>query len=560
MLSPFVRRPLSLLTPRLALLVALLLSGVLASAARADWTTYHGDAARSGVDRSSGAAVPFASAWTSGDLGATMWSEPLVYRGLVIAATEGNDVVALNESTGQVAWRSHAGTPVPSSKLPCGDIQPTVGMTSTPVVDPAAGIVYAVADLWDGSHASHVLLAYNATTGAEVFRRTVDPTGSIPENQLQRESLALDGGRVLIGFGGNDGDCASYKGYLVSAPANNSGANTQYQVPTSNGGAIWSGGGAPAIDQAGNVYVPTGNAASSDPTKFDHGDTLEKLNAFGGELDYWAPASWAQDSASDADLGSVSPQLVAGGLAYQGGKNGNGYLVNTAALGHIGGELFSARVCNSFGSDAYANGMIYVACTSGVHALALDATNHRFSAAWSGPSDANGPPILAGGLVWVASTGSSKLYGLDPQSGAVKVTQSTPAMEHFVTPSASDGKLFIATGHTIEAYTIASAAPPAPAPPAPQPAPPPLAHACPRTLSFHVAVPRHNRVVRVSVFLGRRLIARRHGHRLARVRFASPTASSFRLRVVETLAHGRHVSLSVTFRNCHRVTPPRHHR
>jgi len=53
-----VKQTLSLLTPRLALLVALLLSGVLASAARADWTTYHGDAARSGVDRSSGAAVP----------------------------------------------------------------------------------------------------------------------------------------------------------------------------------------------------------------------------------------------------------------------------------------------------------------------------------------------------------------------------------------------------------------------------------------------------------------------------------------------------------------------
>jgi len=85
--------------------------------------------------------------------------------------------------------------------------------------------------------------------------------------------------------------------------------------------------------------------------------------------------------------------------------------------------------------------MIYVACTNGVHGLSLDATNRRFSAAWTGPSDANGPPIVAGGLVWVASTGSSKLYGLDPQSGAVRVTQSTPAMKHFVTRSASDGKL-----------------------------------------------------------------------------------------------------------------------
>jgi hypothetical protein len=37
------------------------------------------------------------------------------------------------------------------------------------------------------------------------------------------------------------------------------------------------------------------------------------------------------------------------------------------------------------------------------------------------------------------------------------VNQSTPAMEHFTSPSASDGQLFLATGTTVEAYKIASA-------------------------------------------------------------------------------------------------------
>lgn len=297
----------------------------LASPAKAQWTTYHGDPERSGIDSSSGAAVPFARAWQSAQLGGNVWAEPLVYDGLVIVATEANDIIALGEASGQVVWRAHAGTPVPSSALPCGDIAPTVGITSTPVIDPATGDLYAVTDTWDGSAARHTLVAYNAHTGAEVFARAVDPAGSNPLDQLQREGLALDRGRVLIGYGGNDGDCASYWGFLVSAPANNSGPLTQWKAPTSKGDAIWSGGGAPAIDAAGAAYVPTGNGASTSSANFDHGNSLVKLDARANELDYWAPVSWARDSATDADLGSVSPQLLPGGLAYQGGKNGNGF-------------------------------------------------------------------------------------------------------------------------------------------------------------------------------------------------------------------------------------------
>jgi hypothetical protein len=50
------------------------------------------------------------------------------------------------------------------------------------------------------------------------------------------------------------------------------------------------------------------------------------------------------------------------------------------------------------------------------------------------------------------------------------VSQSAPAMAHFTTPTASDGKLFLATGQTVEAYTIANPASPISVPvPAPAP-------------------------------------------------------------------------------------------
>jgi outer membrane protein assembly factor BamB len=535
--------------------------GLIPSAARADWTTYHGDSTLSGVDHSSGSALPFAPAWSVPGLSGKIWAQPLAFAGLVIVATENNDVYAFHEATGAPAWHVNLGPPVSSSALPCGDINPTVGITGTPVIDPATATLYVVADRRSGSSANRALFALDARTGAVHFFRSVEPPGDIPLNQLQRESLALDRGRVLVGFGGNDGDCGQYKGSLVSAPADNRGANAVYTVPTTREGAIWSGGGAPAVDAAGNVFVPTGNAASSDPQNYDHGDTLEKLSPLAAELDYWAPASWAQDSANDADLGSVSPELLPGNLAYQGGKNGNGYLVSTTSLGHIGGELFSAPVCNSFGADAYLNGVLYVACSSGVHALNINATNHRFASRWTGPSDANGPPIIAGGLVWVTATGSSKLYGLDPLTGTVKVSQPTPAMEHFVTPAASNGRLFLATGSTLNAYTIATgvAPPTAAAPPAPPKSSPPPA-LCRAAVRLTLHVPEHQRIIKVTVYRGRHRLLVRRGRHLRRVSVRHLATGRLRLRLVEIPRPGHRFTRTIRVGNCHQLTPARRRR
>ncbi len=440
-----------------ALLAGGLLALALAAPAGADWTAYHEGGALNAADHTSGRPAPLKAAWKVAGLGATVWSEPLVYRGLVIVATEANDVYAFRERTGARAWHVRLGAAVPASALPCGDISPTVGITGTPVIDRRTGTLYAVADLRSGASAGHTLFALNARTGRRRFARSVEPPSN-PLNQLQRESVALDRGRVLVGYGGNDGDCAQYRGFLVSAPAGNRGPNTIYAVPTSRQGAIWSAGGAPAVDRSGNVFVPIGNAANGPGQPFDHGDTLEKLTPTGVQRDFWAPASWARDSAADADLGSVSPVLLPGHLVYQGGKNGRGYLASTRHLGHIGGELFSAPVCTSFGSDAYAAGTLFVACTEGIHALTVRTAAHRFVNRWTGPSDADGPPILAAGRVWVTSTGDSRLYGLDPRTGAVRARVSTPAMEHFSTPAASGGRLFLSTGQTLNAYTIGTAA------------------------------------------------------------------------------------------------------
>ncbi|MBV9606872.1 MAG: PQQ-binding-like beta-propeller repeat protein [Solirubrobacterales bacterium] len=448
--------------------------------AQADWTTYRADGLRSGVDSSSVGSLPFASAWSTQNLGGAIWGQPLVHAGLVIVATESDQVVALSEATGQVVWRASAGTPVPSSGSgphpPCGDISPTVGITSTPVIDPATNRVFVVADTLTGSTIEHKLFAFNVADGSAVagFPVSVEPPGDVPADELQRPGLALDQGQIIIGYGGNDGDCGNYHGWLVSISESGSSEHTFEVDASGSQGAIWSSGNAPPVDSAGNVWTSTGNGNSS---SFDYQESVLRLDPSMNLLDHWAPSTWQSLDSGDVDLGSSAPLLLPDGLVFQIGKQGEGYLLSASGLGGTGGTpLQQASVCGgSWGGAVYDNGIIYVTCSTGLRALALNAAAHTFTpvSGWQVTTAINGPPMVAGGLVWATDWNNGALYGLNPQTGQPVVHQSTPSMEHFTTPSASDGKLFLATGDTVEAYTIAN-----PAPVAGGPAPPPAAATC----------------------------------------------------------------------------------
>jgi polyvinyl alcohol dehydrogenase (cytochrome) len=467
----------------------------LPAAASADWTTYRGDAARSGIDTSSTGSVPFAAAWSSPGLGGDIWGQPLVHDGLVIVGTESDEVVALSESTGQVVWQASTGTPVPSSKLPCGDISPTVGITSTPVIDPANDEVFAVADTYSGSTIEHKLYAFNASTGAAAagFPVDVEPPGDDAAAQLQRAALALDNGEIVVGYGGNDGDCSTYHGWLVSV-SESGGSEHTFEVDQSVGdeGAIWGSGNGPAVDSSGDVWAATGNGNSG--STFGYQESVLKLGQSLNLLDYWAPSDWQSLDSSDADLGSSEPLLLPDNLVFEIGKQGIGFLLNASNLGHEGATpAYQAQVCSgSWGGAIYDNGIIYVTCSDGLRALALNTSAPSFSTlgGWHVTSSVDGPPTIAGNLVWATDAGTndgSTLYGLNLQTGQAVVKQTTPATVHFASPSASDGKLFLATDHTVEAYTIATALAPGTS------APTPSLNRCVLTLSTHRIKVHHPR-------------------------------------------------------------------
>lgn len=424
------------------------------------WTTYHAKNDRSGVANAR-LLVPTTDAWTSPSLDGSIYGEPLVLANRVIVATENDSVYSLDLVTGQVVWGPvHLGTPVPQSWLPCGNIFP-LGITSTPVIDPTTNTVYVLGEVTTPTTnvVSHDLVALDTADGSVRWQHSVDPAGIAPldrRNHQQRAALTLANGRVYVGFGGLDGDCANYTGWLASAKADGTGTFPlkAYQVPTTREGAIWAASG-PAVDDAGNLFVATGNGESTDPNNYDHGNSIVKLAPDLTELDHFAPTTWAADSAADADLGSTGPSLLADGLIFQAGKNGTAYLVDANNLGGIGGEKYQAPLCRDFGGNAYLAPMIYVACTDGVRAVEVtgSASNPSFVVRWRS-SVAAGSPVVAGGAIWASNTnfGGTTLYGLDPATGATIATLATGKLDHFNTPTVAANHLLIATTNQVRAY------------------------------------------------------------------------------------------------------------
>ena len=152
-----------------------------------------------------------------------------------------------------------------------------------------------------------------------------------------------------------------------------------------------------------------------------------------------------QDNNGDVDLGSTVPLQLPNGRVFIVGKSGIGYLLNTASLGHIGGQMAINRVCSAtndaaFGSQAYGNGVVFVGCSDGLVAVQINAANTNFSILWHNTTDiVDKPPTFAGGLVW--ALGSSDLIAFNPSDGKKVMSFPISGINHFATPSAANNAL-----------------------------------------------------------------------------------------------------------------------
>jgi outer membrane protein assembly factor BamB len=366
-----------------------------------------------------------------------VYAEPLAVDGHVLVATENDTLYALDARTGQVQWRTSVGTPVPQSALPCGNIDP-LGITGTPVYDPRTGLVFAVAET---TGPRHILVGVDVKTGRVKVRRVVDPAGMDPSPYQQRGALALNGDRVYVAFGGLYGDCGTYHGLVVASRTDGARALLTYQVPTTTEGGIWATSG-PVMDTRGNLYVAVGNGAATQGA-WDHSDSVLRLSPTLKLEDSFAPTSWPSDNAADADLGSMGPVLLPGGLLYANGKSGQGYLLRANHLGGIGGQIQTLPLCSAFGGAAVRGRSLFIPCADGLRQLMLTAGS-RLATGWQAPSAVTGPPVVGGQTVYSLDPGGT-LYALNAATGGVRATFPTGATSRFATPALSGSSIFVGT-------------------------------------------------------------------------------------------------------------------
>jgi polyvinyl alcohol dehydrogenase (cytochrome) len=404
----------------------------------AAWPTYGRDFARSGVAAGAARPGPLTVSWRA-HLDGAVYGQPLLVGQLVIAATENDSIYGLDQATGRVIWRRHVGTPVPLSDLPCGNIDP-LGITGTPVYNPASGLVYAVAET-TGFH--HVLVGLSVRDGAVRIERDIPTPDGQPRYDQQRPALAIAAGRVYVAFGGLYGDCGPYRGSVVGIPLSGSGPLISYVVPTPREGAVWGTAG-PVTGPDGTMYVSVGNGEETG-SRFDDSDSVTALSPGLHRTGVFAPTTWADDNAHDLDLGSTQPALLPDGMLLEDGKRGTAYLVDSAHLGGVGGQVAQADVCEAYGGAAVQGTIVYEPCAQGGLA-AVDTAGHKIRVRWRGPSQAQGSPVIGGGAVWVTDYQGGTLYELDQATGATRDSLGLhTTLPHFSSMSMTGSHAFLGT-------------------------------------------------------------------------------------------------------------------
>lgn len=410
----------------------------------ASWPTYHGRNDRAGWVPGFPDPRKPATAW-SVKLDGAVYGQPIVAGGTAYVGTENDTVYALDPATGRQRWKRHLATPVPLSKLPCGNIDP-LGITGTPAYDPATRTVFVAAE---STGVRHTLVALNADDGGVRFSRNLDvASGRDPRAEQQRGALAVAGGRVYVPFGGLDGDCGDYVGYITASRTDGSGGVSSYAIPTSRQGGMWAPSG-PAIDAAGDVYVASGNGASFGGP-YDGSDSVVRLSPdLSHRIGYFAPKSWGEENSEDQDLGSTGPLLLPGGKALIAGKTGDVYLLDTANLGGIGGQLASLPGCVSFGGMARAGSSAFLPCQNGVQRI--DVSGDALHRVWTASSSVVGSPVVGGNTVWTLDAKAGVLHALSRSNGHSVASVNVGPTSRFASPSLVESLVLVPTMHGVVA-------------------------------------------------------------------------------------------------------------
>jgi outer membrane protein assembly factor BamB len=524
--------------PRLASATSVVLAACLYLAAQSnalasDVVTYHNDNARTG--RYSQETILTPSNVRSGTFGklfiapvdGVIDAQPLylsavpirgIIHNVVYAVTENDSLFAVDGDTGERLWRVSAlkAGESPSDTLGCTQITPTIGITSTPVIDRSVGshgTIYFVAMSKTASTYFQRIHALDVSTGREEFGGPVDIAASYPgtgdnskggfvifdpEQYAERQGLLLLNGTIYTAWTSHC-DQRPYTGWIIGY-SKSSLARTAVLNVTPNGtrGAIWQSGAGMASDGS-SIYCLDANGtfdttlnSNGFPSKGDYGNALMKLGITNGRLtvvDYFNMYNTVSESGADLDLGSggalVLPPIrdssrITRHLVVGAGKDGNIYLVDRSNMGKFDSD--TNRIYQDFDSvlgkgvwsmPAYFNRNLYFGPKAN-HLLQFRLSEGEISMSLRSRSAAffeypgSTPSVSANGatdgIVWAIEHSSpSILHAYNATSLRRELYNSNQAASgadqfgdasRFGTPIIANGKVYVGTTSGVAAFGL----------------------------------------------------------------------------------------------------------
>jgi outer membrane protein assembly factor BamB len=186
--------------------------------------------------------------------------------------------------------------------------------------------------------------------------------------------------------------------------------------------------------------------------QWDHSDSVLKLSPTLKLLDAFAPTTWADDNANDADLGSQGVVLLPNNFLFIAGKTGTGYTLNANALGGVGGQIDLQGVCGaSFGGAAVVGSTMFLPCVDGLRQVSVDAGG-RMHMGWQASANITGSPVVGGHTVYSVANGL--IYALNMNTGQLISSLSIGQANRFATPTIAGNVIFIGTLAGITAVNI----------------------------------------------------------------------------------------------------------
>jgi hypothetical protein len=437
---------------------------------------------------------------------------------VVYVVTENDSVYAFDADNFTQLWKVSVigANETTSDARGCYQVQPQIGITSTPVIDLSQGshgVIYLVAMTKDADGNYYQRLhALDITTGSEIsgspttiqatFKRGSTTVTFTPGQYKERSALLLLNGVIYTTWASHC-DYGPYQGWVIAYDEKTLQQSSVLNItPNGNDGAIWMAGDGPAADSAGNVYFLAANGTFDDtldatgfPVNGDYGNAFLKLTTTATSTtvtDYFTMYNTDSESNMDQDLGSggaiLLPDLTDAQsnvwhLAVGAGKDQNIYVVNRDMLGKfntnndsgiyqeidggLGGGLFAAPAY--FNNTVYLGGIeddlrAFAITNAKLATTTTSQTLESFSYPGTSPSiSANG---TSNAILWAVENHGNfgVVHAYDPADLTTEYYNSLQAPNNrdifndnkYVTPMIANGRVYVGTPNGVAVLGLLS--------------------------------------------------------------------------------------------------------